>query len=111
MRKPQSGFSHTCPSGLIFSQPPRVESLTGSNPIMPNTRSARISLGLTLLAALLRTNRAPASEIIFEQGIEYSNPNDERLLLNLARPKDVAGKCPAVLCIHGGGFRAGNRER
>ena len=30
--------------------------------------------------------------------------------LNLARPKHASGPLPVVLCIHGGGFRAGNRE-
>jgi acetyl esterase/lipase len=28
----------------------------------------------------------------------------------MARPKDGAGPFPAVICIHGGGFRAGTRE-
>lgn len=54
-----------------------------------------------------------AGEIIFESGIEYSAPGDEHLQLNLARPKEVkeGAKLPAVICIHGGGFRAGKRER
>lgn len=52
-----------------------------------------------------------AEEIIFEQGIEYSNPDGQHLQLNLARPKEAGGKRPAVVCIHGGGFRAGKRER
>jgi acetyl esterase/lipase len=30
--------------------------------------------------------------------------------LNLARPKAASGLLPVVLCIHGGGFRAGSRE-
>jgi acetyl esterase/lipase len=48
--------------------------------------------------------------VIFESDIEYSNPGGERLALDMARPKDPKGPCPAVICIHGGGFRAGNRE-
>ena len=48
--------------------------------------------------------------VIWEAGIEYSNPADEHLQLNLARPKAGNGPFPAVLCIHGGGFRAGKRE-
>ena len=47
--------------------------------------------------------------VIFEQGVEYSNPDDQHLQLDIARPKDGSGPFPAVLCIHGGGFRAGNR--
>src|ERR1044071_5346393 len=48
--------------------------------------------------------------VTFEQGIEYSNPDNQHLQLNLARPKTPAGLCPTVLCIHGGGFRAGHRD-
>jgi acetyl esterase/lipase len=48
--------------------------------------------------------------VIFERNIEYANPYDQHLQLNLARPKETKGAMPAVLCIHGGGFRAGNRE-
>lgn len=48
--------------------------------------------------------------IVWQPDIEYSNPNDEHLQLNLARPKSGDGPFPAVLCIHGGGFRAGARE-
>lgn len=48
--------------------------------------------------------------VTWETGIEYSNPDDQHLQLNLARPKSVTGPVPAILCIHGGGFRAGKRE-
>ncbi len=48
--------------------------------------------------------------VIFERGIEYSNPDDQHLQLNLARPKAGTTSRPAVLCIHGGGFRAGHRD-
>src|SRR3954464_11384687 len=48
--------------------------------------------------------------VLFERGIEYANPDDQHLQVNLARPKNSTGALPCVLCIHGGGFRAGNRE-
>ena len=48
--------------------------------------------------------------VVFEPGIEYGNPDGQHLKLDLARPKSGAGPFPAVLCIHGGGFRAGSRE-
>src|SRR5689334_2776082 len=68
---------------------------------------------LSLMVAVFSFASASAGEIIFEQGIEYSSPGDEHLQLNLARPKEVKDgtKLPAVICIHGGGFRAGKRER
>src|SRR4051794_26673595 len=74
----------------------------------------------TRLAALVFftacTLGSPAREpsvpdnVIFERGLEYANPDGQHLQLNLARPKSAAGPSPAVLCIHGGGFRAGKRE-
>src|SRR4051812_50037961 len=48
--------------------------------------------------------------VAFERDVEYANPDGQHLQLNLARPKDGTGPFPTVVCIHGGGFRAGNRE-
>ncbi|MBI3850951.1 MAG: alpha/beta hydrolase [Verrucomicrobia bacterium] len=50
------------------------------------------------------------NDVVFEQAIEYSNPDNQHLQLNLARPKNATGPLPAILCIHGGGFRAGHRD-
>jgi len=51
-----------------------------------------------------------AADIVFEKDIEYSNPDGQHLQLNLARPAVPDGRRPVILCIHGGGFRAGKRE-
>jgi len=67
-------------------------------------------LGSALFAILLAAWSGAPEEIVFEPGIEYAKPGGEALALDLARPKSPSGKCPAVLCIHGGGFRAGKRE-
>src|SRR5438105_15895144 len=48
--------------------------------------------------------------ILFESGTEYANPDNQHLQLNIARPKKPDHLLPCVLCIHGGGFRAGNRD-
>lgn len=48
--------------------------------------------------------------MVFEKDIEYTNPDNQHLQLNLARPAQGDGPFPAVLCIHGGGFRAGTRD-
>ena len=48
--------------------------------------------------------------VVFEKDILYSSPGGERLELDMARPKNSKGLSPAIICIHGGGFRAGNRQ-
>ena len=66
------------------------------------------ALLLALAASLFGT--VPADEVSFEAGIEFAKADGQSLQLNLARPKVQSGKTPAILCIHGGGFRAGKRE-
>ncbi|MFO0803239.1 MAG: alpha/beta hydrolase [Gemmataceae bacterium] len=73
----------------------------------------RLSLLLLLAlapAASAQPKLVVPDNVIFEPGIEYTNPGDTHLQLNLARPKTGDGPFPAIVCIHGGGFRAGTRE-
>src|SRR5260221_13755432 len=71
---------------------------------------------ISLVVALTFVTHAHAQElkvpdnVLFEKGIEYSNPDDQHLQLNVARPKADDGPFPAAVCIHGGGFRAGHRD-
>ncbi len=70
---------------------------------------------LVLLAAFLSLSSRAAElavpdNVTFERDVEYASAGGAKLQLNLARPKGVSGPLPAVLCIHGGGFRAGSRE-
>ncbi len=48
--------------------------------------------------------------VVFEPDVEYARPAGQPLQLDLARPAEGAGPFPAVVCIHGGGFRAGSRQ-
>jgi acetyl esterase/lipase len=67
------------------------------------------------LATLVTIGTASAAElpvpegVTFTRDIEFSNPDNQHLQVNLAQPKGD-GPFPAVVCIHGGGFRAGKRE-
>lgn len=74
------------------------------------TRLQFAMLALVFVAAPLPAAPPTPESVSWEEGIEYSKPGDTPLLLNLARPKSGEGPFPAVLCIHGGGFRAGKRE-
>src|SRR5262245_581009 len=77
------------------------------------------SFSLTVAAVLVIVPFAVAQQppkvlvpdgVVFQRDIEYASPGDQHLQLNLARPKTGEGPFPAVVCIHGGGFRAGSRE-
>ena len=73
----------------------------------------RICATLLLTLTVLATGRVRAADsdsIEFQSGIEYSNPHDEHLKLDLGRPKSSEGLAPAVVCIHGGGWAGGGRE-
>lgn len=69
-----------------------------------------------LIAYMLLVSAIHAAELVvpdnvtFTREIEFANPDNQHLQVNLAQPKDGAGPFPAVVCIHGGGFRAGKRE-
>ena len=73
--------------------------------------SIRWSLSIVLLMVFGLGGLARAADPQFEAGIEYANPDNQHLQLNLARPSEGDGPFPTVVCIHGGGFRAGKRER
>jgi acetyl esterase/lipase len=80
---------------------------------LPGFFVAVLCLTLGLLAgssAQAQKALAVPDDVVFETGIEYANPDQQHLQLNLARPKMGEGPFPAILCIHGGGFRAGKRE-
>lgn len=69
---------------------------------------AFVALGVACTAAAAEL--AVPDSVVFERGIEFSNPDNQHLQLNLARPRQGEGPFPAIVCIHGGGFRAGTRE-
>jgi acetyl esterase/lipase len=62
------------------------------------------------LPAISAQKPASSGKIVFEPDIEFANPDGQHLKLNLARPTEGDGPFPAVMCIHGGGWRAGTRQ-
>jgi acetyl esterase/lipase len=47
--------------------------------------------------------------LISEPNVAYAS-SDPQQVMDIVRPKDTSTKHPAVVCIHGGGFRAGSRK-
>lgn len=67
-------------------------------------------LCLPLSLALRAADLPVPDNVAFTRDVEFSNPDNQHLQMNIARPKEASGLRPAILCIHGGGFRAGKRE-
>src|SRR5947209_698745 len=65
---------------------------------------------LASLAALAQTVPPMPKDVIHDADIEYSNVG-ARMSMDIVRPASPsATSLPAVLLIHGGGFRAGDRQ-
>jgi acetyl esterase/lipase len=93
----------------------RREPVRKSQTVPTRLRILLFALGMGALVATCgpRAGAAPPKipeGVIWQPDVEYSSPNGESLKLDLARPKTGDGPFPAVLCIHGGGFRAGDRQ-
>ncbi|HLU47550.1 MAG TPA: alpha/beta hydrolase [Planctomycetota bacterium] len=83
-------------------------------------RLRRVSAGLTFsivsFAAVLvgvasLASPALAVEVEVKEAIVYAKRGDTELALDLARPAgDTSERRPAILCIHGGGWRGGARD-
>jgi len=74
------------------------------------TLTAAFLLVATTTPAFAQKQPTVPDTVVFESGIEYSNPDNQHLQLDMARPNTNEGPFPAILCIHGGGFRAGTRQ-
>ncbi|MBI4905890.1 MAG: alpha/beta hydrolase fold domain-containing protein [Acidobacteria bacterium] len=72
----------------------------------------RTAIVLFVAAALAAQNqpqlKVPDS-VALERDIDYANAHGTKLQLDVARPKGE-GPFPAIVMIHGGGFRGGNRQ-
>jgi acetyl esterase/lipase len=52
----------------------------------------------------------PAYEVEFLRDVEYGTGGDEKLMMNVAVPKECPAPRPCVVLIHGGGWMGGKRQ-
>jgi acetyl esterase/lipase len=66
---------------------------------------------LFIAAAVCAQQPEPAipADLIRESAVAYAQ-TDPQQVMDIVRPRDASERHPAVLCIHGGGFRAGSRK-
>src|SRR5476651_1952991 len=72
----------------------------------------RFWLPVALVLTIIYTTPILAGDakIKTENKIVYGKGGDVDLELDLAMPADGKGPYPAIICIHGGGWKAGNRQ-
>jgi acetyl esterase/lipase len=77
-------------------------------------KPSRLLLALCCLflpaPALLQAQESKPAAVRVEKGLVYGKGGDVDLKLDLAMPKNGDGPFPGVVCIHGGGWRGGQRE-
>ena len=72
----------------------------------------KLFFALTALGAALAAQApGPAipADLLHESAVAYAQA-DPQQVMDIVRPRDSGVRHPAVLCIHGGGFRAGSRK-
>jgi acetyl esterase/lipase len=68
-----------------------------------------VSMGALLLSTLVIPAAFAQGDIELKTDIVYGKGGDQDLLLDLARPKTGSGPFPAIIAIHGGSWRQGNK--
>jgi len=68
------------------------------------------SVGLLLFVVSLVPAQERKADVLIERDVVYGKGGTVELQLDLARPKDGPGPFPTMLCVHGGGWRAGKRQ-
>jgi acetyl esterase/lipase len=68
-----------------------------------------LAIGFVCCTALACSADEPA-KAVFEQDVMYAKAGIDELKLDIARPPGKDGVFPAVLVIHGGAWRAGNKS-
>jgi acetyl esterase/lipase len=63
-----------------------------------------------LLPLLALASASARSRVIAEHDVEYANPDNQHLEMDIACPDGGPGPFPAILCIHGGGWQGGERN-
>jgi acetyl esterase/lipase len=64
---------------------------------------------LAFIPGLLHAQEAK-TDVRVERDLTYGKGGDVDLKLDLAMPREGNGPFPAVVCVHGGGWRGGNRQ-
>jgi len=70
----------------------------------------RILAMFVLLAMTATAGAVPLTKVRLHRDVLFSEVDGVRLRLDLAMPAEGDGPFPAVICLHGGGWRSGERQ-
>jgi acetyl esterase/lipase len=69
-----------------------------------------VGVGITALLARIRQQALIAPpDVVGEYDVPYGSAGEQSLVLDIARPRTGVGPHPVVICIHGGGWRGGDK--
>ena len=74
------------------------------------TRATFGMMALALTTAIVPACGDEPPKVTTENDVVYTRAGDTDLKIDLARPAEGDGPFPAVLVIHGGGWRAGDKS-
>lgn len=72
--------------------------------------SPAIAILIYVVSCAPATLHAQPYEVDYQANREYGTAGDEKLTLHLATPKNADGLRPGLVIVHGGGWRAGNKD-
>jgi acetyl esterase/lipase len=73
-------------------------------------RSLVVALALLGVSLFAAAGPQEKGEVRFEKNLTYARAGGQDLQLDLAMPREGKGPFPCVVCVHGGGWRAGKRQ-
>jgi acetyl esterase/lipase len=77
---------------------------------MKNRFGVPIALFLLLVGVVILRAEMPKAAVHVAKDLVYGKGGDRDLKLDLAMPKNGDGPFPAIVCVHGGGWRGGHRK-
>lgn len=72
-------------------------------------KQTRILIGWVVVLAAFAASAQTPQEVTFEKDVVYGRSGDVDLKMDLAKPATGAGPFPALVCIHGGAWHAGDK--